>query len=47
MIKQIATVAVYVDDQQKAKTFWSEKSLKTRRCLSFSSVKMLQIHMKS
>jgi lactoylglutathione lyase len=25
MIKQIATVAVYVEDQQKAKTFWSEK----------------------
>jgi predicted enzyme related to lactoylglutathione lyase len=25
MIKQISTVAVYVDDQQKAKTFWSEK----------------------
>lgn len=25
MIKQIATVAVYVEDQQKAKTFWTEK----------------------
>ncbi|MBM7692192.1 putative enzyme related to lactoylglutathione lyase [Peribacillus deserti] len=25
MIKQIGTVAVYVEDQQKAKTFWSEK----------------------
>ncbi|MFS0863176.1 VOC family protein [Fredinandcohnia sp. 179-A 10B2 NHS] len=25
MIKQIATVAVYVEDQQKAKTFWSDK----------------------
>lgn len=25
MIKQIATVAIYVEDQQKAKTFWSEK----------------------
>ncbi|OCA84174.1 hypothetical protein A8F94_15750 [Bacillus sp. FJAT-27225] len=25
MIKQIATVAVYVEDQQKAKAFWSEK----------------------
>ncbi|MCM3668552.1 VOC family protein [Mesobacillus maritimus] len=25
MIKKIATVAVYVEDQQKAKTFWSEK----------------------
>ncbi len=26
MIKKIATVAVYTDDQQKAKTFWTEKS---------------------
>ncbi|MFQ6321598.1 VOC family protein [Bacillus halotolerans] len=25
MIKQIGTVAVYVEDQQKAKQFWSEK----------------------
>lgn len=25
MIKKIATVAVYVEDQQKAKAFWSEK----------------------
>jgi lactoylglutathione lyase len=25
MIKQIATVAIYVEDQQKAKTFWTEK----------------------
>lgn len=25
MIKQIATVAVYVEDQEKAKTFWTEK----------------------
>lgn len=25
MINQIATVAVYVEDQQKAKSFWSEK----------------------
>ncbi|MBT2759197.1 VOC family protein [Mesobacillus foraminis] len=25
MIKKIATVAVYVEDQQKAKTFWTEK----------------------
>ncbi|MGG3572625.1 VOC family protein [Bacillus gobiensis] len=25
MIKQISTVAVYVEDQQKAKTFWTEK----------------------
>lgn len=25
MIKQIATVAVYVENQEKAKTFWSEK----------------------
>jgi predicted enzyme related to lactoylglutathione lyase len=25
MISHIATVAVYVEDQQKAKTFWSEK----------------------
>ena len=25
MIKQIATVAVYVEDQQRAKTFWTEK----------------------
>ncbi|WP_415273397.1 VOC family protein [Bacillus siamensis] len=26
MIKKIATVAVYTDDQQKAKTFWTEKA---------------------
>ncbi|MFS1514503.1 VOC family protein [Chengkuizengella sp. SCS-71B] len=26
MIKRIATVAVYVDDQQKAKQFWTEKA---------------------
>ncbi|GAX89592.1 VOC family protein [Effusibacillus lacus] len=26
MIKQIATVAVYVEDQQKAKEFWTEKA---------------------
>jgi predicted enzyme related to lactoylglutathione lyase len=26
MITQIGTVAVYVDDQQKAKTFWTEKA---------------------
>lgn len=26
MITKIATVAVYVDDQQKAKTFWTEKA---------------------
>ncbi|ETI67091.1 VOC family protein [Neobacillus vireti] len=26
MIKEIATVAVYVEDQQKAKTFWTEKA---------------------
>ncbi len=25
MIKNIATVGVYVDDQQKAKQFWTEK----------------------
>jgi lactoylglutathione lyase len=25
MIKKIATVAVYVEDQQKAKAFWAEK----------------------
>ncbi|MCF6093792.1 VOC family protein [Microaerobacter geothermalis] len=25
MIKQIATVAIYVEDQQKAKEFWTEK----------------------
>ncbi|EST53261.1 hypothetical protein T458_20645 [Brevibacillus panacihumi W25] len=25
MIKEIATVAVYVEDQQKAKRFWTEK----------------------
>ncbi|WML46989.1 VOC family protein [Neobacillus sp. PS3-34] len=25
MIRQISTVAVYVEDQQKAKTFWVEK----------------------
>ncbi len=25
MIKQIGTVAVYVEDQQKAKQFWAEK----------------------
>ncbi|PLS18264.1 hypothetical protein CVD28_08245 [Bacillus sp. M6-12] len=25
MIKKIATVAVYVEDQQKAKAFWTEK----------------------
>lgn len=25
MIKQISTVAVYVEDQQKAKSFWTEK----------------------
>ncbi|PLR99838.1 VOC family protein [Bacillus sp. T33-2] len=25
MIKRIATVGVYVEDQQKAKTFWTEK----------------------
>jgi lactoylglutathione lyase len=25
MIKKIATTAVYVEDQQKAKTFWTEK----------------------
>lgn len=25
MIKQIGTVAVYVEDQQKAKQFWTEK----------------------
>lgn len=25
MIQKIATVAVYTDDQQKAKTFWTEK----------------------
>ncbi|QRG68457.1 VOC family protein [Brevibacillus choshinensis] len=25
MIRKIATVAVYVEDQQKAKTFWTEK----------------------
>lgn len=25
MIEKIATVAVYVEDQQKAKTFWTEK----------------------
>ncbi len=25
MIRKIATAAVYVEDQQKAKTFWTEK----------------------
>lgn len=25
MIKRIATVAIYVEDQQKAKEFWTEK----------------------
>lgn len=25
MIQKIATVAIYVEDQQKAKTFWTEK----------------------
>lgn len=25
MIKQIGTVAIYVEDQQKAKSFWTEK----------------------
>lgn len=25
MVKHIATVAIYVDDQQKAKRFWTEK----------------------